>query len=328
MLNMSETKGWSLRKNAMLTGVALVCAVLLCSALQAGNIYKFQDQDGIWHFTDRKPDEGQAFDTVYMQKEAEARVKLRREGTEANPVYLLFNDFWGPVEVEFSLSNAVNVITEPDLPARFVVPRQTEQALVGLGSLDPKQGFSYSIHLNSVPGPPVPQRVQNAVLYPPFPAGESYPVSQGFKGTHTHNSADSEYALDIVMPVGTTILAAKAGVVMDIEENFNKGGTDLKKFVDKANHVRILHEDGTMTVYAHLDLASVTVRRGARVKAGQRIARSGNTGFSSGPHLHFALQQNIGMQLVSLPFSFQAADGSLFKPQENQFLEGTQTASY
>lgn len=312
----------------LITSVLLAGAVLLCTNAQADNIYKFQDQDGIWHFTDKKPDEGQAFDMVYMQKEAESRIKLRREGTEANPVYLLFNDFWGPVEVEFSLSNAINVITEPDLPARFVIPRQTEQALVGLGSLDPKQGFSYRIQLNSVPGPPVSQRVQNAVLSPPFALGEAYPISQGFNGTRTHNSPDSEYALDIVMPVGTTILAVKEGVVMDIEENFNKGGTDLKKFADKANHVRILHADGTMAVYAHLDLASVAVRAGGRVKAGQRIARSGNTGFSSGPHLHFALQQNIGMQLVSLPFSFQAADGSLFKPQENQYLEGTQAGSY
>jgi murein DD-endopeptidase MepM/ murein hydrolase activator NlpD len=319
----------SLRSNTLVTLlVSALAAVLQCSPLKADNIYKFQDKDGIWHFTDKKPDEGQEFDMVYMQKEAESRIKLRREGTEHNPVYLLFNDFWGPVEVEFNLSNAVNVIAEPELPARFVVPHQTEQALVGLGSLDPKRGFSYQIQLNMVPGPPVSQRVQNAVLAPPFALGESYPISQGFKGTSTHNSGDSEYALDIVMPVGTTILAAKAGVVMDIEEDFNQGGTDLKKFADKANHVRILHEDGTMAIYAHLDLASVTVRRGARVKAGQRIARSGNTGFSSGPHLHFALQQNIGMELVSLPFSFQAADGSLFEPQENQFLQGTQTGSY
>lgn len=307
----------------MVLAAMLATAILLPEALLAGNIYKFQDKDGIWHFTDRKPDEGQEFEAIFMQKEAEPRIKLRREGTEANPVYLLFNNFWGPVEVEFRLANAVNVISEPELPARFVVPRQTEKALVGLGSLNPGQGFSYQIQLSSVPGPPIAERVLNIVLQPPFPVGESYFISQGFNGSRTHNTPDSEYALDIVMPVGTTILAAQAGVVMDIEEDFNKGGTDLKKFVDKANHVRILHEDGTMAVYAHLDLASVAVRAGARVKAGQRIARSGNTGFSSGPHLHFALQQNIGMQLVSLPFSFAANDGNSFEPQERQLLEGT-----
>ena len=312
---------------ALLALLALVAAGSAAPVL-ADNIYKYQDKDGIWHFTDRAPDAGQEFETVYMQKEAETRIKFRREGTDANPVYLLFNDFWGPVEVELKLAEAVNVITEPALPARFVVPGQSEQALVGMGSLDPGLGFSYQIQLSSVPGPPIQQRVQDSILSPPFPAGEAYPISQGFQGTSTHNSPDSEFAVDIVMPVGTTILAARAGVVMDIEEDFNKGGADLDKFADKANHVRILHDDGTMTVYAHLDLASVTVRRGARVTAGQRIARSGNTGFSTGPHLHFALQQNIGMQLVSLPFSFATTDGGSAPPTENQLLKGTQAAHY
>jgi murein DD-endopeptidase MepM/ murein hydrolase activator NlpD len=316
------------QRPAILFAGLLLAAAAFPGPVLADNIYKYQDKDGIWHFTDKAPDEGQEFETVFMQKEAETRVKLRREGTDANPVYLLFNDLWGPVEVEFRLANAVNVITEPDLPARFVVPGQKEQALVGMGSLDPGQGFSYQIQLSSVPGFPIRQRVQGSVLIPPFAAGEAYPISQGFQGMRTHNSPDSEFAVDIVMPVGTTILAAKAGVVMDIEENFNKGGTDLKKFADKANHVRILHDDGTMTVYAHLDLASVNVRRGARVTAGQRIARSGNTGFSSGPHLHFALQQNIGMQLVSLPFRFATGDGGSVPPQENQLLEGTQAGHY
>ena len=94
---------------------------------------------------------------------------------------------------------------------------------------------------------------------------------------------------------------------MDVEEDFNRGGTDWKKFADKANHVRILHDDGTMAVYAHLDLASVSVRPGARIRAGQKIARSGNTGFSTGPHLHFVIQQNTGMKLISVPFKFQTA---------------------
>jgi murein DD-endopeptidase MepM/ murein hydrolase activator NlpD len=125
------------------------------------------------------------------------------------------------------------------------------------------------------------------------------------------------------MPVGTAVHAARAGRVMDVEEDFNRGGMDLEKFADKANRVRILHDDGTMAVYAHLDLASVSVRPGARVRAGQRIARSGNTGFSSGPHLHFVIQQNVGMKLISLPFKFQTAQGDPQVPQEQQFVRGT-----
>jgi murein DD-endopeptidase MepM/ murein hydrolase activator NlpD len=125
-----------------------------------------------------------------------------------------------------------------------------------------------------------------------------------------------------VMPVGTQVLAAREGVVMDVEEDFNRAGTDLQKFMDKANHVRILHDDGTMALYAHLDLASVSVRPGARVKAGQLIARSGNTGFSTGPHLHFVIQQNVGMEMRSLPFRFHQAGAEPRPPEESLLLNG------
>lgn len=306
------------------TVFVMLLSGLLLTPLPAGakNIYKYQDADGIWHFTDRAPLEDQPFETVYMEREPEPRVRLRREGTEASPVYLLFNDYWGPVEVEIRLTDTFNVITEPPLPTRVVIPGQTEQAVVGLAALDQRQGFSYRFQLSSVPGPPVETPLEDLVLYPPFPAGQSYPVSQGFNGDKTHNSPDSQYAIDIVMPVGTTILAARAGVVMDVEQDFNRAGTNTEQFADKANHVRILHDDGSMTLYAHLDLASVSVRPGARVRSGQPIARSGNTGFSSGPHLHFALQQNTGMQMISLPFQFHQPGGTPTIPQQGLMLDG------
>jgi murein DD-endopeptidase MepM/ murein hydrolase activator NlpD len=160
------------------------------------------------------------------------------------------------------------------------------------------------------------------VILPPFAPSEQYLISQGFLGGRTHTTPDSEYAIDIVMPVGTEIHAVRSGTVMDVEEDFNRAGTNLEKFGDKANRVLILHEDGTMALYAHLDLASVVVRPGARVRAGQKIARSGNTGFSSGPHLHLAIQQNTGMKLISVPFKFQTNDGPPKAPEEMQFLQG------
>jgi murein DD-endopeptidase MepM/ murein hydrolase activator NlpD len=309
-----------------------LCFALLAAALllllpggqtMAKNIYKYQDENGIWHFTDRAPEQDIRYETVYMEREPEPRVQMRQEGPKENPVYIVFNDFWGPVEIELKLEDAVNVIAEPPLPARFVVPGQTEQTLVGIGAEDARRGFQYRLQMASVPGPPGSRPAADVVLAPPFAAGEQFPVSQGFQGDRTHTTRDSEYAVDIVMPVGTPVLAVRDGTVMDVEEDFNRGGADREKFLDKANHVRILHEDGTMALYAHLDLASVSVRPGFRVRAGQQIARSGNTGFSSGPHLHFAVQRNVGMELVSLPFKFETTEGAPAAPEEARFLQGT-----
>ena len=309
-------------RNRVITAALLAGAILCATAASAKNIYKYQDENGIWHFTDRAPESEVDFDIVYMEREPEPRIRMRQEGPKENPVYVVFNDFWGPVEVELRVLDAVNVLSEPPLPARFVVPGQTERTLVGLGAIDPRRGFQYRLSMASVPGRPIDPPAGDIVLLPPFAAGQRYPVSQGFQGDRTHKTPDSEFAIDIVMPVGTPVVAARDGIVMDIEEDFNRGGTDLEKFADKANHVRILHSDGTMALYAHLDLASVNVRPGGRIRAGQQIARSGNTGFSSGPHLHFALQANIGMQLVSLPFKFRTAEGAPVTPQEAEVLEG------
>ena len=298
-------------------------SLLLATTAFGKNIYKYQDENGIWHFTDQPPAEDQAFETVFMEREPEPRIRMRMEGPESNPVYVLFNDFWGPVEIELRLTDAINVLSEPSLPARFVIPGQTEQSLLGIGALDPHRGFSYRLHLSSVPGPPNPQLVEGMIIYPPFAAGESFFVSQGFNGGKTHTTPDSIYAIDIVMPVGTQITAARGGIVMDVEEDFNRAGTNKEEFVDKANHLRILHEDGTMALYAHLDLASVSVARGAKIKAGQPIARSGNTGFTTGPHLHFVIQQNIGMEMRSVPFRFYQEGGISGVPEENRLLSGT-----
>lgn len=309
-------------RNKALNAVLLVTAALLPWPAAAENIYKFQDENGIWHFTDRAPDSETQFEVIYMEREPEPRIRLRQEGPKESPVYIVSNDLWGPAQIELKLRDAVNVLSEPPLPARFVIPGKTERTLVGLGALDPQRGFQYRLSVATVPGRPMEPPVGDIVLRPPIAEGEQYVVSQGFQGDRTHTTPDSEFAIDIVMPVGTPVLAVRDGTIMDVEEDFNKGGTDRNKFVDKANHVRILHSDGTMALYAHLDLASVSVRAGSRIRAGQQIARSGNTGFSTGPHLHFALQANVGMKLVSLPFKFETPAGPSAAPEEAQVLQG------
>ena len=114
--------------------------------------------------------------------------------------------------------------------------------------------------------------------------------------------------MDISLPLGTPVRAAREGVVMEFAADFLDGGLD-PKYQEQANAVRVLHADGTMAVYAHLQADSVRVRPGQPVERGAWLANSGNTGFSSGPHLHFVIQRNAGMELVSVPFEFAGPDG-------------------
>ena len=79
------------------------------------------------------------------------------------------------------------------------------------------------------------------------------------------------------MPERTPIMAARAGVVIDIE-NFHVRGGKEQDLLDKANSVTVLHEDGTMARYVHLNAGQYTWI-GQEVQAGTHIGYSGNTGY-------------------------------------------------
>ena len=117
----------------------------------------------------------------------------------------------------------------------------------------------------------------------PFGEGDERRLDQGYFGRFSH---DGRHALDFSMPEGSTIRAARAGTVCDVVEKFSEGGTE-ERFRKAGNVVRVLHADGTIATYAHLQKDGAIVEVGEAVRAGQAIARSGNTGFSAGPHLHF-----------------------------------------
>jgi hypothetical protein len=103
------------------------------------------------------------------------------------------------------------------------------------------------------------------------------------------------WAWDFALPIGTPIVAARDGIVAAAVDSFSGSG---RRISDKprANFVVVRHTDGTYSRYYHLERGSNAVRVGDSVVAGQTIARSGNTGFSSGPHLHFDVTDCISRE--------------------------------
>ena len=127
----------------------------------------------------------------------------------------------------------------------------------------------------------------------PWEHGKKHPVGQGYFGSVTHQGIR---ALDFDMATGTRVCAARDGVVVAIKQDSDRGGPS-PSFALEANHVDILHADGTWATYVHLKKNGALVRLGQRVKAGQVIGLSGATGQASGPHLHFCvLKASYGPQ--------------------------------
>ncbi|MGN6104983.1 MAG: M23 family metallopeptidase, partial [Kofleriaceae bacterium] len=88
----------------------------------------------------------------------------------------------------------------------------------------------------------------------------------------------------------------------------------------RTNFVLVLHDDGTLGEYMHLAPASVSVKPGQRVERGQRLALSGNTGFSSTPHLHFQVMTagDDGVSARSFPFVLASAPGQIEPPVQGR----------
>ncbi|WP_405854690.1 M23 family metallopeptidase [Streptomyces sp. NBC_00090] len=117
----------------------------------------------------------------------------------------------------------------------------------------------------------------------------------GAMWSHKHSGQD------FAVPVGTPVKAAGAGTVVKAGPN---GGGDGPAY---GNAIVVKHANGTYSQYAHLSKIKVNV--GQKVGAGQQIALSGNTGNSSGPHLHFEIRTTPNYGTAVNPAAFLRSHG-------------------
>ena len=273
-------------------GWLLLCGLLSASA-QSG-VYKYVDERGVVSYTDSYADAA-PFNPEEMEYLDPDQDKVKLRYTPSGNLFII-NELHGPVTVTLQFNHLEGVKSRVDLSKPIVVPARSEQfvdrlSYQGDGNLEISQQFVIGS----------PSQINDSELQIPFRG--RFRVSQGFEGAYSHHFPGNRYAIDMPMPEGTPVLAAKSGVVLDMKMYFAGHSNDP---ADRArtNFIRLLHPDGTMTVYVHLRTASARVSIGQSVATGEMIAESGNTGYSSGPHLHFAVQRNNGKRLVAIPFHF------------------------
>ena len=282
------------------------CGLFMAStSTVAMTIYKSTDANGVVSYSDRPSKGSQVF--VFqdrMVERLERQVYLDIKKQKGADVVFVRNDLYAPVEVALAFTGMSNVRGAPAQTIRRVLPARSNTRLALLKAVSGGKPLVYTPMFQYSLGDPA--GAAQGYRYP-FPwRGGPFRLSQGANGDYSHFGPKNKYAMDIAMPVGTPIIAARAGVVVKTENSQNGRGTD-----PSGNFVRILHDDGTMGVYLHLKQGSVSVREGQRVAVGSPLALSGNTGNSSGPHLHFVVQRNTGMGLVSIPYQFNQPVGAL-----------------
>jgi murein DD-endopeptidase MepM/ murein hydrolase activator NlpD len=172
-----------------------------------------------------------------------------------------------------------------------------------------KSKYKFSYHF----GDSLSSKHNDDYLYDfPFKRRHRYKLIQGWGGSFSHNNPKSYHAFDFKMKTGEPVHAARSGIVARIVDTFTEnGGPELRNY---ANTIIIRHEDNTFAHYVHLRPNGSTVEVGQKVEKGELIGFSGNTGFSTQPHLHFVVRDGSGN---SIPIYFKGRRNKKLKTNKS-----------
>lgn len=306
----------------LIAALLIVAAGSICAPSGAQELYKYQDENGDWIFSDRPPDDGQVAESRALEKSSADAVVDVTHSFEGTTVTLIArNDFFAPIELRLEIVTLSGLIfPSADQQMTWVLPARSRTTLFQLETKEDGSERFLEYGFRYMPGDPGASHNSVEPYRAPFVMSSNHQITQAYPETLTHSAPDSYFAVDVAMPIGTDIVAARAGVVFDVASTNYRGGLDPKVDGPSANVVRILHDDGTYAIYAHLNTNTIRVRPGDRVERGQYIADSGNTGFSSGPHLHFAVVRNVGLSVESVPITFLGANLDRVVPASGSLL--------
>jgi murein DD-endopeptidase MepM/ murein hydrolase activator NlpD len=244
----------------------------------------------------------QSWACVDVKREAGGKVDFYLRNNKAYPITITLE-----VEPENLRSGQGNTITK-------TIAGGTSVLALSYKRLNPSERVDYDMDYEWAVGSLNVKHDDDYLYRLPYSEVDEHYVVQGFNGGYSHRGL-SKYAVDFAMPDGSKIYAAREGIVVDTEFKNNRGGAS-RRYAGYANFVVIQHSDGSTGEYYHLQQYGVFVRPGDKVERGQLIGSSGSTGFTSLPHLHFAVYKAMpDGDTQSLPIKFLAQRGVVKNPR-------------
>jgi murein DD-endopeptidase MepM/ murein hydrolase activator NlpD len=211
-----------------------------------------------------------------------------------------------PYSFRVAVDRLRNLKPSRALPIRAVIEPGEERTIGTLAPVEPGLSTSWNSSWGAAPGSMLARPDDSWRYRMPFGGAQARELSQGVGGRFSH-TGPARHSFDFAMPSGTPVLAARNGRVVAVRDGHRDSGR-LKLRYDQANAVEVLHADGTVAVYSHLR-KGIRVQVGDSVTTGQHIGDSGDSGYSTGPHLHFMVWRRLAdLSWTSVPIRFE--DGS------------------
>ena len=255
--------------------------------------------------------------TAQSTNQRPSDIRVETEKGEHHVDVFIVNEHYYYTTVTLSADYS-NLKPDTPLPATMVFDPQSRTLALTFNQPDTLQGWELETKARSVVGSANAQHKDTYLYRLPFRKGEAFRVDQSHGGAESHSQPATQYAVDFSMPVGTPVYASREGVVVLLRNDSNKGGLK-ERYLDEANFIYIQHSDGTIAEYAHLKRGGVSVDIGQEISVGDMIGYSGNTGYSSGPHLHFNVFKVSGQgHQLSIPVRFNSREGIIKEPEEGK----------
>jgi len=215
-----------------------------------------------------------------------------------------------PYTIKLEIKQKGLTLQEP-LPDYFVVPGNSKGLEITRLNFKENSSWQISYKFQYMEGDADAIHDNDYVYQLPFKDAK-FIMSQGYNGTSTHQGIN---ALDFTMPKGQIILAARNGLVVKVKEDSNLG-CPSGECMNQGNFVRILHDDGTMAEYHHLEFNGALVAVGDIIEQGQEVGNCGATGYATGPHLHFIVFKTDGIKQITIKTKFKYSPDKIGYLQE------------